>query len=901
MNLRYLAILMSLTAVGLPAHLLPSLKAAVPEQFQAWGTAGPEFPPAPAGWREEIWKPEGLPPLTPTVEEQRRGCVTFKRDPFSEIDPNSPPAPAERVTNLFAFATPGEYEPVTLAIHALEDLRGVSVGLGELRATNGSKIPPDFLDVRLARSVRVPANAGAKTFRWRPFLLERRVNFTLTKGNTALIWLTIKAPDDAVPGDYRGQITVQPEGKATTTVNLEFKVLPFTLPPPPVEMGIYYPRPPSSDAWLAKELIDLREHGLSPPIPALEVQVESRDRVFGDDDVAATRAHCERLLRAEGKVFGPWRFPLTFEVGHQITHAWDNTQNWFTYWPHTRDIEADLAKAIGVLTEAARIQGVTSLRAYLIDEGGAHNLLDEAVYYDRFVKERFPRLDTTTTIGGGIALGQDEIGALSGVVDFLSVNRFTPEIARALSAQEKPFGLYNGAGSTPAGVRFFFGFHGWKSGAAQIAQWAYSFGEAVFQGNGLRQEDEGYVYHAVDGPLPSTLWEAVREGVDDYRYAHLLWRMIGTAKNADKPGARAAAARAEQVFTGILSQMGWGFQAVQSGDRTPPPHPSTMRKWRWQVAQQILALRGFAPATAVESGGPRPRPLDLPWRETPKAPEQFGPEMLPPSDFESGLKPWRVEAWKGQGQGLLVGDEKHRGQQSARIAVPATSGNSAVTVLVWPQYGDGKLNLTLEGEHTYEFAAWAKWKDRGVPPELRVNVPSTAIASIRTGRDQLTTDGWQRLWTRVRMKSPAQPTYLAVWVQGPGTVWVDDLSLREAIPPPLVLSLDQTEYDAQDQAAIGMFTVDKRIHPTQVRVNLLSPSRGVVEEMTARFDSLWAKQSGSGLFTLVAPADLSESRLVFSPAVLAPGQYECQVTLLDSEQRELAKQSVVFARISDAR
>ena len=90
-------------------------------------------------------------------------------------------------------------------------------------------------------------------------------------------------------------------------------------------------------------------------------------------------------------------------------------------------------------------------------------------------------------------MGQDEIGQLNDVVDLFSANRFTPEIARSLSERGKPFGLYNGAGSTAAGARFFFGFHGRKSGASQIAQWCYSFGEAVFQGNGLRQEDEGYV------------------------------------------------------------------------------------------------------------------------------------------------------------------------------------------------------------------------------------------------------------------------------------------------------------------------------------------------------------------------------------------------------------------------
>ena len=83
--------------------------------------------------------------------------------------------------------------------HALEDLRRVFVRLGELRAVDGSVIPSDHLDVRLARSVRVPGTAGVKTFPWQPFLLERRENFALAKESTALIWLTIKAPDTAAP------------------------------------------------------------------------------------------------------------------------------------------------------------------------------------------------------------------------------------------------------------------------------------------------------------------------------------------------------------------------------------------------------------------------------------------------------------------------------------------------------------------------------------------------------------------------------------------------------------------------------------------------------------------------------------------------------------------------------
>ncbi len=402
-----------------------------------------------------------------------------------------------------------------------------------------------------------------------------------------------------------------------------------------------------------------------------------------------------------------------------------------------------------------------------------------------------------------------------------------------------------------------------------------------------------------------------------------------------------AAGEAEQVLRRILDQIGWGFQAVQSGDRTPPPHPATLRKWRWQMARQILALRGFTPAMvtgsghrvfapaygvrelapaldttqateqrrqagalqmpARGSGGTRPGPLDWPWRETPQESVPFGPDMLLPSDFESGLKPWRVEAWNGQGQGQLVRDEKHRGQQSVRIVVPATSGNRAVTVLVWPQYGDGKLNLTLAGERTYEFAAWVKLKDRGVPPELRVNVSPSAIASNRTGRDQPAPDGWQRLWTRVELKSSAPPTYLAVWVQGPGTVWVDDLSLREVIPPPLALSLDQGEYDALDTTATGVFTVDHRLQPAQVRVSLASPSRGVLDEVTIPSAPQRAKKSDLGLLMLDIPADLRRGRFAFNPSALVPDSYECRVTLLDATQREIVQRSGVFARIPDAR
>lgn len=327
----------------------------------------------------------------------------------------------------------------------------------------------------------------------------------------------------------------------------------------------------------------------------------------------AARADCKRRMDAIRKVYGGWRFPATFQAGHQIAFYWDQGKGWFSFWPHSKEIDDDFLKALRLVLDLAKAEGWPPLPAYALDEAGAHNLLDEAVYYYRFLKEKAPPLVTLTSIGGGMPLGLDEIGQLSPHVDVFSTNRFTPEIAQALVGRGKPYGIYNGCGTMPAGARFFFGFHGWKTGATQIGQWVYHSGDAILQGNGFRRDDEGYAYLAKEGPLPSLMWEAVREEIDDYRYLARLSQLIASAKASNKPAAQSAAREAAQALTDLLGAIGWGFQAMQYEDRTPPPHPSTLRKWRWKVAQQIIKLQDAlgADAKAAAAGQSRPNRAQL--------------------------------------------------------------------------------------------------------------------------------------------------------------------------------------------------------------------------------------------------------------------------------------------------
>jgi len=874
--------------------------AAPPEQFRVWGSAGPELPPPPDGWTEVRAAPDGLSAIAPTPEEQRRGYILFARDPLAPVSPCSIPFPSERVSELRAFAARGEYEPVSLCIHALEPLKDVAVAAGELRSGKDDLIPTDHIDVRVVRALRVPVDAKAKTYRLEPFLLERRAAFPVAKGATAQVWLTLRVPETAQGGRYEGKVSVRLAGREATELKLALEVLPFALPPAPVELAMFYPRPAADDAMLLKELTDMREHGLNAFETPVGVEVKSRDQTFGDDDIAATRARSRRMMAAATKVFGQWRFPLNFDVGHQIAYYWDKDKNWFVHWPHSKKIDDDFCKAIDVVREEAKAGGWPPLRAYALDEAGAHNLLDEAVHYYGLIKKRYPDMETWTDIGGGIAMGHDEIGKLAPVIDFFSTNRFTPEIARALLDHKRPYGVYNGAGHTLAGPRYFFGFYGFKTGAAQIAQWVYRFGDGGLKG--FRQDDEGYAYAAPDGPLPSLAWESVREGVDDYRYVHLLRQWLAAAAASDKAEDKKAVADAGQALTSILGRMGWGFQALASSERTPPPHPSTLRKWRWAVASRIAAIErivarlpGQDPVEVL-----RVSPLDLPW-PTPEPEEtSYGQELLPPSGFEAEMKPWRVEAWNGKGKGELDANERHAGKQSVRIEVPTGTGSQAVTVLVWPSWGGGGLKLRLEGARIYELSAWVKCKGRSVPPSPRIALPAGAARSTREGKDTPDPNGWQRVWTRCQMAFPAEPKYLAVWVQGEGIVWADDLSLREVIPAPLELSLDQAEYDGADKVGIATASVAEGVAPAQVRFTLARAGGEAVAQLVAPFQAqarlLSAPQGQAGEAILVVPATMRRSLFVFDPAGLAPGRYEVKAELLDARGAATAARSAQLSR-----
>lgn len=772
-----------------------------PAQFKAWGTRGPGLPPPPGGWTEVPGVSGGGAQAQPTDADRARGFVLFQRKAFEEIFPDSVPAAHETGVTLKTFAAQGQYEPLTFALFALEDLKNGKVTVGELKNAGGASIPASHVDVRIVRCIRSKVaygNPNDKRFRMAPFHLETFETFEAAKDRTVQIWITVKAPDSAAAGDYQGKVTVQAEDKAAAEIPVLVRVLPFILPPIPIETVMSYPKPNADPALREKEMIDQREHGINSVESGCGAVVASRDQTFGDDDEEATRKSCREALAMRKKVFGEAanRFPITAEIGHQILYFWNKEKNWFEFWPHSEKLEGDFFKAIKLVEKSIKAEGGPPMRLFIMDEPGGHpDLLKETIFYNKLAKEKMPHLQSFETIGGGTAMGIDEIGLMGGSVDMLTINRFDTDICKRLLDRKKPFGVYNGGSSAEevaafARDRYFFGFYCWKTGAQEILQWVYAFGEPwkdPIRGN------NGYVYLAPDGPLPSIPWESIRAGIDDYRYQDLLWRLITAARTSGDAKAAEAAQTAEKTAREIMGCIDFTYQARNT--QSPPATASTMEKWRWLVASACVDLLKYVPLEKALATTPeRPGPLELPFPKTETAAANYGPELSPDGGFENGSGPWKASGKFPKGCGITE-DEHHGGQKSFLIENPAAATGMDVTVCIWG-WGAPEPSMILQAGKTYEFSAWIK--SSGSAPQLRLALPGGSARKEEERDGDRDANGWRKLTHVATMARDAKPNYIAIWLQGVGKVWCDDLSLREVEQPPFMVRLSQDAADNSD-------------------------------------------------------------------------------------------------------
>ena len=200
------------TAGAAPSNDAPALRLVPKPADSALERHAHPQPTVPDGAKEIPFDETAAEPAL-TEPEKERGYLLFQRPLMESVYPNTRPHSHERLETLVAFATPGEFEPVTFALYPVRPLQNLKVRVSSLTSPAG-EIPADRVDVRLATywNVGYPSYTTVGTYRRVPELLERVTVHSSPAGECQRYWLTIHIPDDARPGLYQGTVFVWDDG-----------------------------------------------------------------------------------------------------------------------------------------------------------------------------------------------------------------------------------------------------------------------------------------------------------------------------------------------------------------------------------------------------------------------------------------------------------------------------------------------------------------------------------------------------------------------------------------------------------------------------------------------------------------------------------------------------------------
>ncbi|MBD3293325.1 MAG: hypothetical protein GF393_10405 [Armatimonadia bacterium] len=483
---------------------------------------------------------DDTPAPEPTTAESDRGFVLFAR-PFTDVVfANSAPRAEERIESVDAIATPGEYEPATFALHALEDLAQVRVSFDGIPAT-GEVLPIRALDKRVTYS-------SDRFIKDMPVLCERREAVDVAAGASKRWVLDLQVAEDASPGIHEGSITIAAEGHEPVSVPMRLRVLPFTLEEPTdMFWGEYYKGPQLADTEegrleeMRRDLADQRAHGMTSVgltfgIPQEAVQWDG-ERYVLDLDATLYAAFMDMYVDlgftmpiiqlADSGQHAPGMVDMDFESeewGERYKAFWRAVQAECERrgWP---EVIVQPVDEPGWKDDYARHRNVRCLK--LLTEIPGMRSEQDGPGDDYFEEVAGPWADVWNYNGG---IGDDETvdaaQANGHIVTIYNcdVESYRPEVDRYVA--------------------------GWFQVAADISgcyNWAYmSWGGTPYDDQDHNHGTWMHVYPAIDGEVggPSTGWIGAREGVDDYRYVHTLQEAIERAEASDNATAKQAAANA---------------------------------------------------------------------------------------------------------------------------------------------------------------------------------------------------------------------------------------------------------------------------------------------------------------------------------------------------------------------
>ncbi len=525
-----------------------------PVAFQVLGTTVPkdaESTPIPEGWIEQ--QPEGINTTMPeaTAEEEARGYVTFSKNYLEMVYPSTCPTRAEVSDTLAISSAPDALEIATFSVRALRGLENVQATASDLTS---EFLAIDAENIEL-RSVRCMPNRiwAKKEYIVTPTLLERRDQLNIAKDTTQRFWITVYVPPETPAGDYHGSITIRPQNGATQTLAIRLSVVPVRLRTPPVRQGMY-----SNLVILQRDMTKMKalpEDQMHRQL--LDMKVHGMDTIFISFGPTLTSTKDATGIHFDMSPIKPFA-RLCQQVG--ITHViWNFWTDEFIpkYNPHN--------EAFGTMVKAFvddwRARGWPKLIASAGDEADANGTLEKSMKAATEIRNAVPDIEIFTTV-----VFPENSETFEPIVDIRAFSSYADKTVTVNTSNAKRHcWMYSGTseyGRNGIGDRMYRGIWAAKLELEGVLDWTYwrpsldhdqPFNDLVDIGS-VRANFSCWVFPTSTGPLPTTGWESMREGIEDLKYIHTLQELIKERRQANGTDDQLAAA-AEAVLQNFFDQV----------------------------------------------------------------------------------------------------------------------------------------------------------------------------------------------------------------------------------------------------------------------------------------------------------------------------------------------------------
>ncbi|MFC2149313.1 glycoside hydrolase domain-containing protein [Candidatus Auribacterota bacterium] len=441
--------------------------------------------------------------------------------PFIKATYDYLPSETEKCESVHVSGTPGEYEPATFSIYALSDLSDLSVSVSDL-AGRSRKIPMEYIDVRV---VKVWKQSGDDMWVGRPVdvpelllyddsveLKGRRpsigagkeIKTNIPRNTSKQFWVTVRIPDEAKAGEYKGNIHIICKGEITKTLQMTVDVQPFKLAQPDKYFLIYY----------YSKLDPKRGASYEPPANFFRQLKNIREHGFTGASIYSGDSYLNGILMLYS-ILG-FKSPIPY-LG-----------------------EAQDVKGICAMIKKNRYLPVLF---YGIDEPNTPAKAEKCrVMFER-IKARGGR--TMTAIRKKYA---DIIWDSIDVPNYSLCDEEIDRYIRGLNTGElkknrkKELYYWQINKERPKTARFMCGFYLWKSkldGICPCGYQVYNIKDPYddftpFVEKGMKWRPHFVAYPSKEGPVDTLQWEACREGIDDMKYIATLENNIRLLNNKRK-------------------------------------------------------------------------------------------------------------------------------------------------------------------------------------------------------------------------------------------------------------------------------------------------------------------------------------------------------------------------------